>query len=163
MTLCGINTEVWFSPLFDLLSKQEDFCFIIPGCQHQWARSEVTVCRFLEPSGWTAILPITAHQEYRLLVPLDWALFIPLVLLIRPRHASAYWALAHFILHTMPYGRLWRQFVMFSMDKKSVFNELRIMHNAPLMPWSGWFRFSLTEVHGRWWRVGLECRWESVG
>src|SRR5260221_4215178 len=37
-----------------------------------------------------------AHQDYRLLVPLDWALFISLVLLIRQRCASAFWALAHF-------------------------------------------------------------------
>src|SRR5258708_6410551 len=56
------------------------------------------------------------------------------------------------VLLSMPCGRLWRQFVMFSMDKKSIFNELRIVRNALSMLWSGWFKFSLTEVHGRWWR-----------
>src|SRR6266436_7935074 len=53
------------------------------------------------------------------------------------------------VLLSMPYGRLQRQFVTFSMDKKSVFNELRIMCNAPLMLWSSWFKFLLMEVHRR--------------
>src|SRR5258707_5448159 len=54
------------------------------------------------------------------------------------------------ILLLTPYGRLWRQFMMFSVDKKSIFNELRIVCNALLMLWSGWFKFLLTEEHGRW-------------
>ena len=41
---------------------------------------------------------------------------------------------------------------MSSMDKKSGFNELRIMCNALLTLWSGWFRFSLMEVHRKWQR-----------
>src|SRR5260221_14022931 len=58
------------------------------------------------------------------------------------------------ILLSMPYRRLQRRFVTFSMDKKSVFNELRIVGNAPLTPWSGWFKFSLMEVHRRGGRGG---------
>src|SRR5258708_15631888 len=54
------------------------------------------------------------------------------------------------VLLSMPCRRLWRRFVTFSMDKKSIFNKLRIMHNALLMLWSSWFKFSLTEVRGRW-------------
>src|SRR5258707_10947241 len=56
------------------------------------------------------------------------------------------------VLLSTPCGRLRRRFVTFSVDKKSVFNELRIVHNALSTPWSGWFKFSLTEVHRRWWR-----------
>src|SRR5260221_8314987 len=56
------------------------------------------------------------------------------------------------VLLLMPCGRLQRQFMTFSMDKKSIFNELRIVCNALSMPWSGWFKFSLMEVCGRWWR-----------
>src|SRR6266436_1962865 len=54
------------------------------------------------------------------------------------------------VLLSMPYGRLQRQFMTFSMDKKSVFNELRIVCNALSTPWSGWFKFLLMEVRGRW-------------
>src|SRR5258708_3632129 len=56
------------------------------------------------------------------------------------------------ILLSTPCGRLWRRFVTFSVDKKSIFNELRIMHNTLSTPWSGWFKFSLTEVRRRWQR-----------
>src|SRR5258708_30993435 len=39
---------------------------------------------------WPIFLAFTsAHLDSRLLVPSDWASFIPLVLLIRPRRASA--------------------------------------------------------------------------
>ncbi len=39
---------------------------------------------------WPIFLAFTsAHLDSRLLVPSDWASFIPLVLLIRPRHVSA--------------------------------------------------------------------------
>src|SRR6266436_6553834 len=66
------------------------------------------------------------------------------------------------ILLSMPYRRLWRRFVTFSMDKKSVFNELRIVCNAPLTLWSGWFKFLLTEVHGRWQRGSWSQVWVGV-
>src|SRR5258708_21515001 len=66
------------------------------------------------------------------------------------------------VLLSTPCGRLWRRFVMFSVDKKSVFNELRIVRNALLMPWSGWFKFSLMEGRRRgqrgswfWAQVGV--------
>src|SRR6266436_5019147 len=56
------------------------------------------------------------------------------------------------VLLLMPYRILQRRFMTFSMDKKSIFNELRIVCNAPLTLWSSWFKFLLTEVHGRWQR-----------
>src|SRR5260221_1692841 len=56
------------------------------------------------------------------------------------------------VLLSMPCGRLQRRFVTFSVDKKSVFSELRIMRNALSTPWSGWFKFLLMEGHRRWWR-----------
>src|SRR5258708_35503474 len=59
------------------------------------------------------------------------------------------------ILLSMPCGRLQRQFMMFSVDKKSVFNELRIVHNALSMLWSGWFKLSVIEAGGRWGEGGL--------
>src|SRR5258708_38923754 len=62
------------------------------------------------------------------------------------------------VLLSMPCRRLQRRFVTFSVDKKSIFNELRIMRNALSMPWSGWVKFSLTEVRGRWQRG----RWFQV-
>src|SRR5260221_10233705 len=66
------------------------------------------------------------------------------------------------ILLSMPCGRLQRRFVMFSVDKKSVFNELRIVRNALSMPWSGWFKLLLTEVRGRWQRGSWFCSQEGV-
>ncbi len=66
------------------------------------------------------------------------------------------------VLLLMPYGRLQRQFMMFSMDKKSTFNKLRIMHNTVLMLWSHWFRFLLTEVHRKWWRESWSQAWVGV-
>src|SRR5258708_4438648 len=67
------------------------------------------------------------------------------------------------ILLSTPCRRLWRQFMMFSVDKKSIFNELRIMHNALLTPWRSWFKFLLTEVcrrweRGSWFRVQVGVR-----
>src|SRR5258707_15829635 len=56
------------------------------------------------------------------------------------------------VLLSTPCGRLRRRFVTFSVDKKSIFNELRIVCNALSTPWSGWFKFLLMEVHRRWWR-----------
>src|SRR5260370_9601500 len=38
----------------------------------------------------------------------------------------------------------------FSVDKRSIFGELRIMRSVLLPPWSGWSRFLLTGVHQRW-------------
>src|SRR5260221_684146 len=58
------------------------------------------------------------------------------------------------VLLSMPYRRLWRRFVTFSVDKKSIFNELRIVCNAPLTPWSGWFKVLLIEEDGRGQRGG---------
>ncbi len=46
-------------------------------------------------------------------------------------------------------------------DRKSAFNELRIVHNALLMPWNGWSRFSLMEVCGKWWRESWS--WAQAG
>src|SRR6266446_2287182 len=37
------------------------------------------------------------------------------------------------------------------MDKRSIFGELRIMHNVLLMLWSGWSRFLSTGVCRKWW------------
>src|SRR5258708_13941741 len=53
------------------------------------------------------------------------------------------------VLLLTPYGRLQRQFMMFSMDKKSNFNKLRIVYNVLSMPRSSWSRFSLTELCGK--------------
>src|SRR6266436_6162149 len=66
------------------------------------------------------------------------------------------------ILLSMPYRRLQRQFVTFSVDKKSVFNELRIVCNTPLMLWSSWFKFSLMEVCRRWQRGSWFQAWVGV-
>ncbi len=41
-----------------------------------------------------------------------------------------------YVLLSMPYRRLQRQFMTFSMDRKSDFNELRIVHNTLLMLWN---------------------------
>src|SRR5258708_4653414 len=83
-----------------------------------------------------------------------------------PRRAAASlgWLLLHLeflehlhlslklVLLSTPYRRLRRRFMTFSVDKKTIFNELRIVCNALLTLWSGWFKFSLMEVHGRWQR-----------
>ncbi len=66
------------------------------------------------------------------------------------------------VLLLMPCRRLQRRFVMFSMDKRSVFGELRIMRNVLLMLWSGWSRFLLTGVHGRWWSRHWSRAWVEV-
>ena len=62
----------------------------------------------------------------------------------------------------------------FSVDKRSIFGELRIMHSVLLPLWSSWSRFSLTGVHQRWWsgpwsqaRVGVSavmgpCFWWTM-
>src|SRR5260221_10623313 len=74
----------------------------------------------------------------------------------------------------MPCGRLRRQFVTFSTDKRSIFGELRIMRSILLPPWSSWSRFSSTGVHQRWqsgpWsraQVGVSaamgpCFWQTM-
>src|SRR5260221_3023125 len=54
------------------------------------------------------------------------------------------------MLLLMPCRRLQRQFVTFSVDKRSIFSKLRIMCNVLLMLWSSWSRFSSMGVHRRW-------------
>src|SRR5258708_30227802 len=52
------------------------------------------------------------------------------------------------VLLSTPCRRLRRQFMMFSVDKKSVFNELTILHNALSTPCSGCFKFLFSARRG---------------
>ena len=52
----GVGTKLQERALAVVSRYQAGFCCTIPDCQSQWARSEVTVCGFLEPFGQTVTL-----------------------------------------------------------------------------------------------------------
>src|SRR6266436_7596891 len=97
VTLFGTDTRVWFSPLVQPPKQVGRIFFdITPDCQCQRAGSVIVICGSSSPF-WPIFLAFTsAHLDYRLLVPSDWASFIPLVLLIRLRCASAVLSLSSF-------------------------------------------------------------------